>query len=137
MATSITRMLLGIPGSVFHPPSGTPRQIKMADIGAAIEDDECSSFLELVEGKHKATQDQLRRMAWAIRRTGEVSNHEMMHILGVETHRMKLLWTMFINQGWVVAEMRRGARRLFYKQTDLGKKMFAYTGEHDDMNKAA
>lgn len=134
---SLTTMLLGVTGTTFRPPTGTPREVKMANMDAAIEDEECSSFTELLAGKHKTTQDQLCRMAWAIRRTGEINNYEMMHALGIDTSRMKILWNIFINQGWVETERRTGARRLFYKQTALGKKMFAYTGEHDELNQAA
>lgn len=143
--TSMTSMLLGAKGNpaiMPKPPASAIRRCNLANwdspIGSVDTDDgSYSSLADLIEFRHKTTQDRLKRMAWAIRRTGAISNFEMSTRINVCTSNMSKLWSIFVEQGWVFAERKGGRHSLHYTCTDLGKRIFDQAVEDDPLKKAA
>ncbi len=124
------------------PPHSAIRRCHLANMDAQVgsvdtDDDSYSSFADLIDGLHPNTQKSLRCIATSIRRTGSISNAEMMHILQTEHSRMRDLWRILAAQGWVVREGKGGRSGLFYIQTDTGKAMFANLDHETLCQKAA
>lgn len=136
-------MLLGAPkAKPFVPPQGTMRKLKLANfdeqVGSVDSDDNSfTSFQDLLDCYGAVTQDNLRRIAWAIRRTGEIGKIEMAHQLNADYCVMNRLWKIMADQGWVRLEHRGSRKTKAYVATEIGKKMFADTGKFEDINKAA